>query len=302
MRFYRFLFRILTLVGKPVGGLRPRTITNWVGRRAYSGSVPDEVANIWVRDRRGDRFYLNPYYFLDRQVIAYGDYDAPLHRFIDRHIEAGMVCLDVGANIGLMSVHMARRVGQEGTIFSFEPVPNVYKRLGQHIHANHVEDHTQLHPVALSNVSGEAEIHYGSETRTNQGEASLVATTDRKLERKCMVETVRLDDFVERHGIERIDFIKVDIEGAEPLFLEGAQNVLTSMKPILCVEVSVQGLSSLPNYGPRDLVRTLEELGYDLFEVATNGNRGRQIDHRSIPADYNAANVCAWPRANTAQR
>ena len=90
--------------------------------------------------------------------------------------------------------------------------------------------------------------------------------------------------------------IKVDIEGAEPLFLEGARDVLRAMKPILSIEVSVGGVNSLPNYGPRNLVKALEDLGYDLFEVARNGDRGHRIDHRSIPEDYNAANVCGWPR------
>ena len=109
----------------------------------------------------------------------------------------------------------------------------------------------------------------------------------------------RLDDFVERHGITRIDFIKVDIEGAEPLFLEGAQRVIRAMRPILCVEVSVRGLTSIPGYGPRDLVKALEDLGYDLYEVAKDGDLGNPVDHRSIPEDYNAANVCGWPKGKT---
>lgn len=299
MRFYRFLFRVLVAIGKPVGGLRPRAITNWVASRAFRDTVPDDFPYAWTRDHRGDLFYLNPFFFLDRAVIAYGDYDAPLHRFIDRHIEPGMVCFDVGANIGLMSVHMARRIGPGGTLFSFEPVPTVFPRLEQHIRKNAFEDRSSLHAVALSNESGQAEIHYGNEEFTNQGMASLVSTSRGGVERTCIVETARLDDFVERHGIERIDFIKVDIEGAEPLFLEGAQRVLRAMRPILCVEVSVRGLGSLPDYGPRDLVKALEDLDYELYEVANDGDLGRRVDHRSIPVDYNAANVCGWPRERT---
>lgn len=300
MKFYQRMFRILASVGKPVGGIRPHAITNWFGSKAYEGALPHEVPHEWVRDRRGDRFYLNPYFFLDRAVIAYGDYDAPLHRFIDRHIRPGMVCFDVGANIGLMSVHMARRVGPDGAVFSFEPVATVYQRLEQHVRANQLEGHTHLHRVALSNADGEAEIHYGNEDWTNQGMASLVSTNDRNVQQTCMVETSTLEAFVERHRVERIDFIKVDIEGAEPLFLEGARKVLRAMKPIVSIEVSVGGLNSLPNYGPRNLVKALEDIGYDLFEVAKNGDRGRQIDHRSIPEDYNAANVCGWLRDATA--
>jgi len=296
VRFYRLLFRVLVAIGKPFGGLRPRAITNWVAAKAFRDAVPDDLPYTWTRDHRGDLFYLNPYFLLDRAVIAYGDYDAPLHRFIDRYIERGMVCLDVGANIGLMSVHMARRIGPDGALFSFEPVPTVFPRLEQHIRKNGFEDRTSLHAVALSSESGQAEIHYGNEEFTNQGMASLVSTTRGGVERTCMVETARLDDFVERQGITRIDFIKVDIEGAEPLFLEGAQRVIRAMRPILCVEVSVRGLTSIPGYGPRDLVKALEDLGYDLYEVAKDGDLGNPVDHRSIPDDYNAANVCGWPK------
>jgi len=300
VHFYRRLFRILTTVGRPVGGLKPRSVTNWVGRKAYQGTLPGAVPHQWVRDRRGDRFYLNPFFLIDRQVIAYGDYDAPLHRFIDRHIQPGMVCFDVGANIGLMSVHMARRVGPTGAVFSFEPVPTVHQRLEQHIQANQYEGRAHLHRVALSNADGKAEIHYGNEDWTNHGMASLVAKNHRNVQQTCMVETSTLESFVERHRVERIDFIKVDIEGAEPLFLEGAREVLRSMKPLLSIEVSAGGLSSLTDYGPRDLVKALEDLGYDLFEVGTNGDRGRRIDHNSIPEDYDAANLCGWPKSGAA--
>jgi hypothetical protein len=78
----RLLFWCLALAGRPFGGVRPRRLIHWLGSVAFT-RAPHESEFRWFRDRWKNRLLLHPYFFLDRQIIAFGAYDYPLHTFID---------------------------------------------------------------------------------------------------------------------------------------------------------------------------------------------------------------------------
>lgn len=292
---YRFLFWILAKIGKPVGGIPPRRILHWLARRAYGNTTPQKDEYRWHSDRCGNLLLLHPHYFIDYSIIAFGDFEPTLHRFIKRHVKPGMFCFDIGANIGSVSLHLARAVGHAGTVYCFEPIQYVFDRLMVHIRANKLNDVIQPYRLALSNKTGTDQIWCMDNTHPNQGLASLVLSEDPDLVQTCSVSVITLDEFVKSHNIDRIDFMKVDIQGSEPHLIEGGRETLARLQPSLCIEVSPTHLMAAGS-NSRSLLLALEELGYALFELNRDGRRGQRISHTTVPYDYYNTAIYALPR------
>jgi FkbM family methyltransferase len=268
------LFRLMCVVGRPIGGIRPRRAYCWVARHAFP-----RPAFRWYRNRWGSDLWLSPYYYLDRNIIAMGSYDSALHAFIERHVKPGSVCMDVGANLGEVTLHLATRVGREGKVYAFEPVAGVHARLRRHVERNGAGDVVETLRIALSDRTGTGTIrHVGS-----------LVTVHADLTGAQEVELVTLDDFVERNGIRRLDFMKIDIQGAEPLLLEGGRKTFASLSPDLLIEVAPRELRSAGR-DSRDLCVMLEDLGYRLYRLNGRGI-GARIDARTVSPTFEANNV-----------
>ena len=283
-----FAFRSLCVVGTPFGGVRPRRMYHALARAAWV-RPPAADAFRWATDRWGFRFHLHPYYLIDRNILAFGAYDADLLRFVRAHVRPGDVCLDVGANLGQVTMHLGALAGPEGRVLAFEPLPHVRERLLAHVAANDLRSTVEVHPIALCDRTGTATFHFAEQAVDNQGMGSLVMDRHPSLALTCDVRTSRLDDFVAERGIERIDWIKIDIQGAEPLFLDGARDTLRRFELELLVEVDPVDLRAGGSTS-RGLLRTLDGLGYRAFEIA-DGAPGSPIDPRTVSEEFAADNV-----------
>jgi FkbM family methyltransferase len=270
----KLLFWFAVWAGRPFGGLRPRRIVHLLAQRAYGNVLPNENDFRWYRDKWGNRLLLHPHYFLDYHIIAFGAYDAELHRFIRRLIQPGMVCLDAGANIGCVAVHLANLVGPTGHIFAFEPVPQLFDRLRQNVQRLHLRDVVSLYQTALSRETGWATLKAANAYEPNQGMGSLQNTDHPKLRTEIRVPTLTLDEFSESAELTRMDLIKLDTQGAEAWIIEGGYKTLQRFQPDLLMEVSSYNLRSFERSG-RGLVEMVEKLGYTCY---TLGRRGT-FDH-----------------------
>jgi FkbM family methyltransferase len=130
----------------------------------------------------------------------------------------GQTVLDIGANVGFYTVRQAAAVGPTGRVFSFEPNPSSYRRLLENVTSNSLTWVTCL-PFAASSESGANVALYASDRGSST--ASLFHDEMRTGSRSVNVETITLDDFVERFHVDRIDLLKLDAEGAEALAIEG---------------------------------------------------------------------------------
>jgi FkbM family methyltransferase len=290
MNLYRALFWTAVHLGRPFGGVRPHRIAYWMWRHAFTAAHPSESGYAWWRDRWGSELLLHPYYHLDFTIIAFGYYERALHRYIDRIVKPGMTCFDVGANIGAVTTHLAKNVGPTGQVHAFEPVPSVRTRLEQNVMRNRRQDVVSIHPFAVSNVTGHANIAAADVEADNQGLASLVAQGNQRLTRSLTVQTVALDDFVKERGIDRIDFMKVDIQGAEILLVEGGRRTLTELAPELILEVSPDDMLGIGKTS-RDLLAALEARGYLIHELRPDGTRGARIDAHQVSPDFFRENI-----------
>ena len=166
-------------------------------------------------------------------------------------LREGFVVLDIGANVGLISLLAAKKVGKTGKVYAFEPVPKIFARLQENIALNGFNNVEPV-PLALSSQKGKAMIFVA------HGASSLFRrVSDEFVE----VPTERLDDFVEQEGIERVDAIKLDVEGAELHVIRGADKTIRRFKPIMMVEINPDTLKAAGTT-PQELFETIVSYGY----------------------------------------
>lgn len=138
-------------------------------------------------------------------------------------INRGDVVFDCGANIGLFSMLSSAKGAK---VYAFEPVPGVIRHLER---AKEIHPSIEIIREALSDHSGKARISLSN--GANTGNSLVLPAGEHSIE----ITTTSVDEFVARHELERIDFIKADIEGAERLMLAGATDTLKKFSPKLSI-------------------------------------------------------------------
>lgn len=156
-------------------------------------------------------------------------YEDDTFEFVNKEIKEGMVVLDIGAHIGIIAVPLAKKVGANGKVYAFEPTPTTVSILKETIRINNIKN-ISVQPYALANTKGKL-IFYTSDNKVDNSN-SLIDNhrLDRK-ENKIEVEVNTLDDFKVSSNISKIDFIKIDVEGAELRVLKGAAKTIGQDKP-----------------------------------------------------------------------
>lgn len=135
--------------------------------------------------------------------------------------EPGDVVLDLGAFLGDSAVAFSRLVGDTGHVWSFEALADQYETLKKNLDRFGCANVTPCFNAAWNRSE---ELYMSS----NRGSSSIGG-------RENPVPGVRIDDFVREHGIEKVDFIKMDIEGAEQEALEGCAETISTMRPKLAL-------------------------------------------------------------------
>lgn len=179
----------------------------------------------------------------------------------------GTTCFDVGANVGLITIPLARylQANGGGRVIAFEPVTPNFNRLQEVVQLNQLQEIVSLHNVALGDEEGEIEMALETQHGAATGNA-VMSKISNDLSGQTIYKSriTRLDDFVIEHGIDHVDFIKVDIEGAEVLFLRGGANFLTKCRPIIYGEFN-SGM--MPQFGHTflDAVELIRPWDYRVF-------------------------------------
>lgn len=157
-----------------------------------------------------------------------GTYEKGILDFIKKNFQKEGCFVDVGANIGLMSIFVAKNF-PTSRVVSFEAHPVTKSILDDNIELNQIHN-ILVHPIALSNVAGNVMIYDNWEV--NRGGASIKFNTGTSS--GIAVKCAALDEFPELNPT----IIKIDVEGAEWDVLQGAKEVIQRCKPILIIEIS----------------------------------------------------------------
>jgi len=204
---------------------------------------------------------------LDHELMYNGFEEAEM-RFVQRLLRPGMTVLDIGAHHGLYTLLAAKRVGRGGRVIAFEPSPRERRRLAKHVRLNRCTN-VEIEPCAVQDKSGEADLFLVEGFR-DWGN-SLRPPTVPEPTRCIRVPARKLDDVLTVHGIEHVDFIKLDTEGAELAVLEGARRCLqTAPRPAILVEV--EDIRTRPwGYPAREILRLLARWNYCWFALDEAG-------------------------------
>jgi FkbM family methyltransferase len=143
--------------------------------------------------------------------------------------EEGMNFLDIGAHIGKYTIRAGMKIGKEGKVVAIEPDKDNFDLLVRNIEANGLQNCVALN-LAAYRADTEVNLFLASTSR----EHSIMEDFG-KGSRKVTARA--LDSVLEEIGIEKVDLIKIDVEGAELEVLEGLENTLTKQNPLLIVEI-----------------------------------------------------------------
>ena len=186
--------------------------------------------------------------------VRLGAYEPHLVDFYRSKLRAGMTFVDVGANIGTYSMLAASLVGAEGRVLSFEPNSENCRLVLLGARKNGFRN-IRLFPVALGKEAG----HVLFVTHIGSNGGLMSAAEGSLTNPSCVVvPTMCLDDMV----CGPVDFIKIDVEGAEGLVVQGAMALIEKCRPVITSEFSLEMLPRISGISGLEYLRWFENLGY----------------------------------------
>ena len=217
------------------------------GRNNYF-TLSDEKDITFFLPHRGD-------YIQQQIILTHSFYELDLLQKVKNDINSDSVVIDVGSNIGNHAVYFGK-IASARKIYSFEPNKVAFDVLKVNIDLNGLSTKTQLYNFALGSKSGKAEISIDGRIYDNLGYTILRESVTGEIEIKSLDELNIIEN--------KIDFIKIDVEGFEIEVLKGALLTIQKYLPIIWVESFDDKYISVENF--------LTENGYVLRESLPNSN------------------------------
>ena len=210
-----------------------------------------------------------------------GSIDPSMEWIIRRYVKQGTVAVDVGANLGFLSLCMAERVGYIGKVYSIEPNSNLHPHIKELLYLNAINNVEIVH-CACSDEEGTVrfEIDESDHSKSRIGDMG-----------KYEIKAMPLDTILAENK-NVISFIKIDVEGHEPSVLAGAITTLKSHRPTLVFETGTHSESDISR-----IRKYLEETQYDVIGVINDWG----IEEKALSArmtNKTHCNVLALPRRN----
>ena len=227
------------------------------------------------------------------QAVGLGSFEAAEYRFVAQFVKSGMTCLDIGANQGIYTILLCRRAGSSGRVVAFEPIPFLTKRLHNNLMINRCPSYT-IEQIAVGREEAMSEFHIALDGRESYS-ALGPSSDDRST--TLIVPVTTLDKYLEREYLKRVDFIKIDAEGAELHILEGGKHLLEEMRPTLLCEIADVRTRSF-GYAAEMIYSFLEQRSYRWFEVDQRGLLRPSPKRESYEPDW--ANLVAVPEEKLA--
>jgi FkbM family methyltransferase len=190
-------------------------------------------------------------------------------------LRPGQTVIELGGHIGYLTIYFASLVSDGGKVVVFEPAPANLDYLRRNVEGL---PQVTVEVAAASDRAGSADFFVENLTGQNNSLLGGYGQFDRVRKglsidasyEKISVPTIRVDDYVEEHGL-RPDFVKIDIEGAEELALKGMQRTLGRFRPAMLIETTVN---------VQEVLAMLDGQGYREFNAALQpADRGAETSH-----------------------
>lgn len=250
-KFIRNSFRKTSGILGPLGFERISLLTG-VHKFLHSHLIPDFI------EIEGHKLFLDKFDSLN--LFMRGSFEEFETEIVKKIIKKGDIVLDVGANIGYYTLIFAKLVGKNGKVFSFEPDPTNFDLLTKNVKINGYEN-VILVRKALSYKTGKTNLFLSN---TNAGDHMIVDTKENR--DTVEIEMTTGDDYF-RDFSEQLNFIKMDVQGAEIDALRGMSSLLQKINDIkIMIEFAPKWLKNF-GYDPLKLLNYLREYDFKLFEI-----------------------------------
>ena len=226
--------------------------------------------------------------FIQRQIFYFGAFEPEACELWFRFAQRAAVVFDVGANVGLYSL-LAAKANLRATIHAFEPTPAVVASFQQNVQLNDLEN-IALNPVAVGKTNGIASLHTcAGADGTNEGMNFVSENGAGDPNPEMAVPVVSLNHYCQTRGIEKIDLMKIDIEGGEYDALMGAESLIRR-QAIKCIFIELAEWAANRNgNSTRDIKRFLVDAGYQLSQI-----QGRRLQPLSLEGTNNLGTAVAF--------
>ena len=260
------------------------TIANSKYTKAISGTSAEDA---WCPTHGGELLVpLNDW--VGRAIYFTGDLDPKITWVMKRIVRPNDTVLDIGANLGIVTLIASKLTGAKGHVHSFEPNPNLCNRIISTINRNDIKNAT-LHSLALGTKSETLTL---TVPKHNAGAASLLDRGAGADAETHSISVKKLDDVCRELNLKRIRLIKIDVEGFEHSALSGGRTTLQETRPdAILFELNNRTES---NFEEEPLIALLRELDYEFFCIPRclfrmNIKRLSECDPESFGHDFIAS-------------
>ena len=264
----------LNIIDKIIIRLK-KVILNWKIK-----SSPDESFKYKLLN--GDTFALTNDE-ISVSLYVYDNFENTNRLLWDNLIKPEMTVFDIGANWGVYSVAAKRLLGKEGCLVSFEPNKNEYSKLEKNLSLNEGgEPEVTLVNSAVGDSDGVTTFYMPPKFKGAYGSLGRP-----KIDENCdavEVDILKLDSYVEKNNVSKLDVIKIDVEGAEIKVLTGAVETLKKFSPVILMEVSDKR-TTVFGYKAKELCEFLTNIGYKLYLPRVSDSADVVLDDYT-PEDY----------------
>lgn len=236
-------------------------------------AVVVEEQEVWLKVKPGYEFLWN--HKNENSLItlpAKGTFEPVETAHVISLVREGATVFDVGANFGWFTTHLADVVGENGAVYSFEPIPETFSDLRANVERNGFAGRVKLNNVAVGDRDGEEVLQIPIRMGAGAPFASLKKQTWGKY-REIPVKLVSLDNYIAKLSISKIDFLKCDVEGAEMLVLKGLKETLSKGHIArLMLELNDSSLGKF-GYSRSDVLQLMKSYGYDAYTLHKTGEK-----------------------------
>jgi len=207
----------------------------------------------------GNKLFLNKK-GLALSISHYGTYEKSEAKVMEEKIKGGNIVVDVGANIGLHTLNMAKIVGNTGQVFAFEPDPSNFEILRKNVKINNYQN-IILEQKACADKYGRTTLYQSDHPGMHR-----VFPQTKQAKGQVQVELTSLDKyFIDSNLADKINFIKIDVEGLEFSVLKGMKNILKNNKKIKILFEFMPKNTMEAGFTPIELLNYLTSYDFKLF-------------------------------------
>jgi FkbM family methyltransferase len=207
------------------------------------------------------RVSIDTRYPIEREMLS-GKFDKTTLGIIHTFVNPGDVCMDIGANVGALTLAMAKKVTKAGKVFAFEPGKLTFDRLMKNIELN--PGFSEIIAPLQIGLSDRPGTLYWCEHEGNRGDANL---SDTPVANSVPVAVTTLDDQLKTIAVDRIDFVKIDVESMEYEVIKGGMKTWEKYRPVIYYET----LKAFEEFRNKPVFKYIEdllkELGYKFYKV-----------------------------------